>query len=193
MSPHGNSFSTSWRRRRRISVGVIAMAAFASLALVANASPSAAASTHNGFGFNARDISGFPTGHVFLTGGGVFDPTTGFVHSGGGFRCTQEDVQQGPLNGCLEGQGVRWDTANVLRSTTFKCTGAAGEALKTANVGDDIAVLAADFYRAGDGNDESFNANMIVAAFDIAPDIDGVQNVWVQGVGCATAVTNFSN
>ena len=32
----------------------------------------------------------------------------------------------------------------------------------------------ADFYRAGDGNDESFNANMIVAAFDIAPDIDGV-------------------
>jgi hypothetical protein len=102
-------------------------------------------------------------------------------------------VQQGPLNGCLEGQGVRWDTASVLRSTTFKCTGAAGETLKTATVGDDIAVLAADFYRAGDGNDESFNANMIVAAFDIAPDIAGVQNVWVQGVGCATAVTNFSN
>jgi hypothetical protein len=193
MSPHHNSFSTSWRRRRRISVGVIAVAAFASLALVANASPSAAASTHTGFGFNARDISGFPTGHVFLTGGGVFDSTTGFVHSGGGFRCTQEDVQQGPLNGCLEGQGVRWDTANLLRGTMFKCTGAAGETLKPANTGPDIAVLAADFYRAGDGNDESFNANMIVAAFDIAPDIDGVQNVWVQGVGCATAVTNFSS
>ena len=179
-------------RRRRIAVSVVAVAALASLALVGGASASAAASAHTGFGFNARDISGFPTGQVRLTGGGVFDATTGFVHSGGGFRCT-ESVQQGPLNGCLAGQGVRWDTADVLRSTTFKCTGAATESLKTANVADDIAVLAADFYRAGDGNDESFNANMIVAGFDIAPDIDGFQNVWVQGVGCATAVTNFSH
>jgi hypothetical protein len=187
MSPHTNP-----NKRRRISVSVVVVAALASLALVAGASASAAASSHTGFGFNARDIAGFPTGHVRLTGGGAFDATTGFVHSGGGFRCT-ESVQQGPLNGCLAGQGVRWDTASVLRSTTFKCTGAATESLKTANVGDDIAVLAADFYRAGDGNDESFNANMIVAAFDIAPDVDGFQNVWVQGVGCATAVTNFSN
>ena len=166
-------------RRRRISVSVVAAAVVACLALVAGASASAAANTHTGFGFNARDISGFPTGHVRLTGGGAFDATTGFVHSGGGFRCTAE--------------GVRWDTASVLRSTMFKCTGAATESLKTANTADDIAVLAADFYRAGDGNDESFNANMIVAAFDIAPDVDGFQNVWVQGVGCATAVTNFSN
>ena len=53
--------------------------------------------------------------------------------------------------------------------------------------------LLADFYRAGDGNDESFTAQMIVSADDIAPDIGGIQNVWIQGVGCASAITNFSS
>ena len=48
--------------------------------------------------------------------------------------------------------------------------------------------LDADFYRAGDGNDESFTAQMIVSAEDIAPDIAGIQNVWIQGVGCASAI-----
>jgi hypothetical protein len=50
--------------------------------------------------------------------------------------------------------------------------------------------LDADFYRAGDGNDESFTAQMIVSAEDIAPDIAGIQNVWIQGVGCASAIAN---
>ena len=75
----------------------------------------------------------------------------------------------------------------------FKCTDAVTEALKPASTDDHTVVLAADFYRAGDGNDESFNANMIVSAVDIAPDVPGVQNVWVQGVGCATAVAHFSS
>jgi hypothetical protein len=145
-----------------------------------------------GFGFNARGIAGFPTGEVFLTGGGAFDSLTGFVHSAGGFRCTA-DVSQGPLNGCLTGEGVRWDTVGLLADTTFKCTGAPAEVLKTASTDNDTVVLSADFYRAGDGNDESFTAQMIVAAHDIAPDIAGVQNAWVQGVGCATAVAHFSS
>ena len=81
----------------------------------------------------------------------------------------------------------------LLRSTAFKCTGSALEALKSASTSADTVVLHADFYRAGDGNDESFTANMIVSANDIAPDIDGVQNVWVQGVGCGDAITNFSS
>ena len=55
------------------------------------------------------------------------------------------------------------------------------------------SVLDADFYRAGDGNDESFTAQMIVSAEDIAPDIAGIQNVWIQGVGCASAIANFSS
>jgi hypothetical protein len=178
--------------RRRLRLGLVALATLAFVALVVGASPAQASSSHAGFGFNASSIAGFPTGEARLTGGGVFDGPTGFVHSGGGFRCTA-DVNQGPLTGCLAGEGVRWDTANILQGTTFKCTGAATESLKTANVANDIAVLAADFYRAGDGIDESFNANMIVASFDIAPDVDGIQNVWVQGVGCASAVTHFSS
>ena len=65
--------------------------------------------------------------------------------------------------------------------------------MKTATTDDNTVVLLADFYRAGDGNHESFTAQMIVADHDIAPDIDGVQNVWIQGVGCASAIANFSS
>jgi hypothetical protein len=163
------------------------------------AAPASAARGNTGFGFNATDISGFPTGAARLTGGGAFNPGTGFVKSAGGFRCT-EDVRQGPLAAplhgggpCLAGQGVRWDTAALLPSTTFKCTGAATEALKTATTAEDTVVLKADFYRAGDGNDESFTAQMIVSDHDIAPDITGIQNVWIQGVGCASAIVHFSS
>src|SRR6478672_8654224 len=155
------------------------------------AATASAAPGNVGFGFNARDISGFPTGSATLTGGGAYNPVSGFVHSAGGFRCTS-DVGQGPLKGCLAGEGVRWDTANLRRSTSFKCTGAAAESLKTVSTDANTVGLDADFYRAGDGNDESFNAQMIVSANDIAPDIAGIQNVWIQGLGCASAIANFS-
>jgi hypothetical protein len=156
------------------------------------ASAAGAAGSHVGFGFNARGIGGFPTGQVTLTGGGAFDVSTGFVHAGGSFSCTSP-VSQGPLAGCLAGEGVRWDTEALLSQTTFKCTGAVGETLKTQTTTDQTVVLQADFYRAGDGIDESFTANIIVAGNDIAPEIDGFQNVWVQGVGCATATVHLSS
>jgi len=147
-----------------------------------------------GFGFNARGISGI-SGAVTLTGGGAYNPGSAgsqdpFVHSGGGFSCTADVGGTGLLSGCLAGQGVRWDTAGLLASTVFKCT--AADSPKTASTGDDTVVLAADFYRAGDGNDESFNANMIVSDTDIDRDVTGVQNVWIQGVGCASATVHFS-
>jgi hypothetical protein len=169
-----------------------AVASFAAVTAIAGAPAAVAAAPQTGFGFNAREIAGFPAGAVFLTGGGAFNTSTGLVHSGGGFRCT-EQVSQGPLMGCGTGQGVRWDTAALLSNTSFKCTGAVVESLKSVNTGRDTVVLQADFYRAGDGNDESFTANMIVSANDIAPDVTGVQNVWVQGVGCAAAVVHFSS
>ena len=156
------------------------------------AATAAAGGDHVGFGFNARDISGFPHGAASLTGGGSYIPGGDFAKSGGGFGCTS-DVGQGPLAGCLAGQGVRWDTVELRASTTFKCTGAAGESLKTAVTDRNTVVLLADFYRAGDGIDESFTAQMIVSADDIAPDITGIQNVWIQGVGCASAIANFSS
>ena len=165
--------------------------------------PTAAAAIHPspdaGFGFNG-DVSGFPTGRVFVSGGGTFDLASGFVRSSGGFSCL-EDVRQGPLSvsinpddpgPCLQGQGVRWDTAELLTSTMFKCTGAAGEPLKPASTGDGRVVLQADFYRAGDGNDESFTAQMIVSETDLAPEIPGIQTLWVQGVGCGVANSHFN-
>jgi hypothetical protein len=178
-------FQKTIGRRRWV---LFALAATA-LALTASG---LAATGNVGFGFNATGISGFPTGSATLTGGGAYNPVTGFVHSGGGFRCTS-NIVQGPLAGCLSGEGVRWDTVELRRSTTFKCTGAAAELLKTATTDENTVVLLADFYRAGDGNDESFTAQMIVSAEDIAPDITGIQNVWIQGVGCATAIANFSS
>jgi len=157
---------------------------------------SLAAGGRSAFGFNGN-ASGFPTGAVRLTGGGSYDPATASnivptetsVVSSGGFDCT-EPVAQGPLAGCQLGEGVRWDTAQLLASTTFKCTGA--DAPKVATTGSHTAVLLADFYRAGDGNDESFKAQMIVSDSDLAPDIPGTQTLWVQGVGCGLANGHFN-
>lgn len=168
--------------------------AFAAVLLLAV--PALAAGGNHGFGFNGS-ASGFPTGAVNLTGGGAYNPTTGFVHSAGGFRCTA-DVSQGPLSmsinsndpgKCLAGQGVRWDTAELLSTTGFKCT--ATGPTNTATTDAHTVVLQADFYRAGDGNDESFTAQMIVSDHDL-PGNPG-KNLWVQGVGCGSAIAHFSS
>jgi hypothetical protein len=146
---------------------------------------------NQGFGFQASLISGFPGGRAAeMTGGGAFNLERGFVQSGGGFRCLS-DITAGPFNGCLTGQGIRWDTAALLPSTPFQCTGS--DAVKTASTGPKTVVLAADFYRQGDGVDESFTAKMIVSETDLDPVAPGVQNVWIQGIGCATdAVVSFN-
>jgi len=176
-------------RRNRIAAATAIIFGFGSL-IGGTASP-AAAGGHQAFGFNAPLVSGFPGGRsAEITGGGAYD-LPDFVHSGGGFRCLS-DIAAGPFNGCLAGQGVRWDTSKLLASTTFKCTGAASEALKTAKTGDKTVVLFADFYRQGDGNDESFTAQMIVSETDLDPVAPGVQNVWIQGIGCGTAIANFN-
>jgi hypothetical protein len=152
-----------------------------------------------GFGFNGT-VSGFPTGKVFLTGGGAFDRLANFAQSGGGFRCLDEDILQGPLSisinpndpgPCRAGEGVRWDTAALLPSTTFKCTGAGTETQKTAVTSDKTVVLQADFYRASNGNEESFTAKIIVSDGDIASDFPGA-NLWVEKVGCGAALVNFN-
>lgn len=139
--------------------------------------------------FNAPSISGFPSGAVFLTGGGAFDPSTGFAKLSGAFRVLS-DINQGPLAGARTGEGVRWDTDALLPSTTFKCTGAPSEVLKTATTDANTVVLRADFYRQGDGVNESFKAAIIISSVDLDPVLPGVQNVWVQGVGCGEANVN---
>ena len=170
---------------------ILAAGSVALLGFSLSTTAASATANRTGFGFNAGAIAGFPTGAVSLTGGGAFDLAAGFAHSAGGFRCTSS-VNQGPLTGCATGEGVRWDTAALLPSAPFKCTGSAREVLKNASTGEDTVALQADFYRAGDGNNESFKAQMIVSAHDLAPDVEGLQNVWVQGVGCGSATVHFS-
>ena len=168
----------------------IKMAGILALTMIAFSLFGAAELTKHAFGFNARNVAGFPAGAAEITGGGVFDPSTGLAQSAGGFHCSA-NILQGPLTGCFAGQGVRWDTAALLPSTAFKCTGLASEPLKVANTNATTAVLLADFYRQGDGDEESFTGKMIVSQTDLAPEIPGVQNVWIQQVGCGSAVVNF--
>jgi hypothetical protein len=156
------------------------------------ATQATATGSRTGLGFGKSAVAGFPTGSVVVTGGGTFDPPTLSIHASGGFSCTSA-VAQGPLTNCSAGQGVRWDTEELLTGTTFKCTGSETEALKPISTDDETAVFQADFYRAGDANDESFTAQMIVSDHDIADDSQGVQNVWIQGVGCGTAATTFTS
>jgi hypothetical protein len=174
----------------------IALVIFAGAVLLG--SPALAQPATGAFGFNGS-VSGFPTGAVRITGGGAYDLVSSFVNSAGGFRCLK-DVLQGPLSvsinpddpgACLAGEGIRWDTAGLLTSTKFKCTGAAAEATKTATTTDKTVVLQADFYRAGDGNDESFTAQMIVSEVQIAPNDFPGANMWIQGVGCGQGIVNF--
>ena len=77
-----------------------------------------------------------------------------------------------------------------MLDTKFKCTGAAAEVALPATTSTTTVVLQADFYRAGDGNEESFRAKMIVSATDL-PGHPG-SNIWVEGVGCGSAIVNFS-
>ena len=76
--------------RTRVLAGAFA-AAF--LMVLLGASGADAAGRNVGFGFNARDVAGFPTCEVFLTGGGAFNSSTGFVHFGGGFRCPRRSAR----------------------------------------------------------------------------------------------------
>jgi hypothetical protein len=176
--------------------GLVLMACSDGVTPTAAVEPSFNAGGRVAFGFNGN-ARGFPTGEVRLTGGGSYDPSTATnvvpsktsVVSSGGFDCTAT-VAQLFLAGCLQGEGVRWDTAQLLASTTFKCT--AEDAPKVATTGLGTAVLLADFYRAGDGTEESFTAQMIVSDNDLAPGILGTQTLWVQGVGCGVANAHFN-
>jgi hypothetical protein len=157
------------------------------------------ANGRSAFGFNGTIVT---AGNqiVTLTGGGSWDPSTAnnvvpfptSGHGNGSFSCVT-DVTVGQLAGCAQGEGVRWDTVQLLQSFGFKCGGVANETKKTATTSDHVIVLQADFYRAGDGDNATFHAVMFVADHDLADDIDGVQNIWIQGVGCGTGIVNFNN
>src|SRR6266511_4229267 len=101
-------WSTEYLEKEKRTMNKIRMTVFALvLALLPLASVHGQAAQQS-FGFNAARISGFPTGAAFLTGGGAYNLERAFLKTGGGFRCL-EDINQGPLKGCLAGEGIRWD------------------------------------------------------------------------------------
>lgn len=150
------------------------------------------AQQRSGFSVDGTIVTATGGPLVRLNGGGSFQPfTAGSGHGNGGFQCVA-DIATGLLAGCATGEGTHWNTAQLLESSAFKCGGVANEQGKTAVTGPGVIVLLADFYRAGDGSNPSFQAKVFIADHDLAPDIDGVQNIWIEKVGCGTATVNFS-
>lgn len=156
---------------------------------LALALPLSASAQQGVFDFNSADIAGAGTASARQTGGGAYDADLSLIDAGGSFRCTG-DVNQGPLTGCKAGEGIRWHSVALLPSSGFKCTTSTTESGKTGVTSDDTVVFLADFYRSGVGHDEPFTAKVIVSTRDIAGDVGGAQNVWIQGVGCGAGVVN---
>lgn len=135
---------------------------------------------------------------VSLNGGGSFAPalannvipTETSVHGLGLFRCVT-NITAGQIAGCGAGEGTRWDAAQLLQSSGFKCGGVANEAGKTATTGNGVVVLLARFFRATDHDHPSFTGKIFVSDHDLAPDVPGNQNLWIQGFGCGTGSVRF--
>lgn len=161
------------------------------LGIVGGIESNVSGATNEAFGFNASLISGLPRDRAAeMTGGGAYDLDGHFVAAGGEFQCLS-NIVVGQFAGCSAGEGVRWEAAALLGSTTFQCT--AFDAVKTALTGDNTVVLVSDFYRQSDGAVASFTAKMIVSDSDLDPVAPGVQNVFIQGIGCGTdAVISFN-
>ena len=157
-------------------------------ALVAPTSSAQSRAARHVFSVDAPSIGSAGGGEASLSGGGTYDPASGFQQGGGGFHVTR-DIDQGPLAGLKAGEGVRWASVQILPSTAFKC-GSADEPPKTVVTDGDTVVLQAIFFREGDGTSPSFTAKIFVSAVDEDPDAPGIQNVWIQGVGCAEANVN---
>ena len=121
---------------------------------------------------------------IEITGGGTVNPQTGLQRTGGQFRAIQ-DITAGPLNGLRAGDGVRWEAVEFLPSAPFKCVGS--ESAKTVTSDQNTFVMKVAFFTRGDGNTPSFTANVFVSANDEDADQPGIQNVWIQGVGCGEA------
>jgi len=121
---------------------------------------------------------------IEMTGGGTVNAQTGTQRTGGQFRAIQ-DITAGPLTGLKAGDGVRWEAVEFLPSAPFKCVGSEGG--KTVVSDHDTIVMKVNFFTRGDGNTASFTANVFVSANDEDADQPGIQNVWIQGVGCGEA------
>jgi hypothetical protein len=178
----------SGRTPRTALVALLALGVIAALPVLLGAtSASAGVPQRTAFAFLSPHIAGAPTGAVAMTGVGTYDTSTGSLRSNGLFRCT-DTVAQGPLSGCMAGQGIHWSSTTLNPTQRFVC---GTDAAKTVTTDATTVAFNANFFRVGDGATPSFKANVIVSAHDIAPDVPGVQNTWIQGVGCGSALQFF--
>ena len=138
-------------------------------------------------GSHTFTFSDTPVGKITLSGRVSYDAPSGVVHAGGSFVVT-EDITSGPLAGLHAGEGVHWRATQLLADSGFKCGGSATEPLKTAVTNGDTAVMQVEFLRAGFGANEPPTAKVFVSRLDLDPDQPGVQNVWIQAVGCGEAI-----
>ena len=158
------------------------------------------------FGFRAPSISGHINaggGAVSLSGGGAYDPATGFIHAGGSFRCIADFPAAGtelpPLAGCKAGQGGTWIATALLPSRNFRCRGGGKTGPepvdKTVNSDDKTVVMTVDFYLLRGRNEPvAVEGSMFVSQIDEATDAanPGIQNVWINRIGCGEAIANFN-
>src|SRR5262249_4550559 len=130
-------------------VRLMAVSAIGVLAMLAGAtSASAAVPQHVRFAFVSPHIAGAPTGSVAMVGSGNYDTPTGPLHANGFFQCTASVAQgQGPLAGCLSGQGVFWNSTTLNPTQRFVC---GTDAPKTVTTDDQTVAFNANFFRAGD-------------------------------------------
>jgi hypothetical protein len=177
------------RSHRHTLFRVLALSALGLLPLLVGTANASAAGQHTVFLFASPRIAGAPTGSVAMSGVGNYDTPTGPLQANGVFRCT-DSVAQGPLAGCSNGQGVRWSSTTLNPTQRFVC---GTDAAKTVTTDNQTVAFNADFFRVGDFGTPSFRSNVIVSAHDIAPDVPGVQNAWIQGVGCGSALQLFVN
>jgi hypothetical protein len=143
------------------------------------------------FSANSDTVAGADTGAAQIAGGGSFEVGRNHVQGAGAFRCTQS-FEQWPLLGCLAGEGVRWSANELLTSVWFQCSGVAGESFKQAFTGAAAVVILVDFYLHPGGEFPTATKRVIFADSDIAPDVTGVQNVWIEGVGCGAGRIAFN-
>jgi len=69
---------------------------------------------HIGFGFNGT-VSGFPTGKVFLTGGGAYETDSGFVHAGAvGAGHFAKMVHNGIEYGLMQAYAEGWELLETV-------------------------------------------------------------------------------
>jgi hypothetical protein len=155
----------------RLTMTVFALAALAAPVSVAHA------------GRNL-DFPPVTVGAIEISGGGTTNPQTGAVRAGGQFHALS-DITAGPLAGLRAGDGVRWEVDQFLPSSLFKCVGA--EVAQTVTASPNTVVAKVLFFTRGDGNQASFSANVFISTDDEDPLQPGVQNIWIQGVGCAEA------